>query len=200
MDTSAGVSKAGPARMAIYGMWCLATSCCLTHWKNINSLLLIFLIQSTSASESILLGISWMNIISGWTKRLFTIPLWRSIQLIVGTGLMKRGLISLVGLKKQKRWLPTSGCPITLISRSEPAAAEATTNLQQKGLGFSTLSRRTVVCQAQYRPTQQLLLVTSTRRGNRIVNPATATFVIQFVPGSLSKAGILGYPGWPWTS
>src|SRR4030088_845038 len=101
---------------------------------------------------------------------------------------MKRGLISLVGLKRQKRWLPTSGCPITLISRSEPAAAEATTNLQQKGLGFSTLSRRTVVCQAQYRPTQQLLLATSS---NRIVKPATATFVIQFVTGSLSKAGIL---------
>src|ERR1700716_1252144 len=33
MDTSAGVSKAGPALMAISGMWCLATSCCLTHWK-----------------------------------------------------------------------------------------------------------------------------------------------------------------------
>src|SRR6478735_2081303 len=175
-------------------------NCCLTHWKNISSLLLTFLIQSTSASESTLLGISWMNIISGWTRRPSTIRLWRSIQLIVGTGLMKRGLISLVGLKRQKRWLPTSGCPITLISRLEPAAAEATTSHRQKDLGFSTPSRRTVICQAQYHPTQQLLLSTSTKRGRRIVRPATATFVIQSVTGSLSKADILGYPGWHWTS
>jgi hypothetical protein len=32
-----------------------------------------------------------------------------------------------------------SGYPITLISRFEPAAAEATTSHQQKGLCFSTL-------------------------------------------------------------
>ncbi|KAK2005454.1 hypothetical protein LZ32DRAFT_176123 [Colletotrichum eremochloae] len=65
MDTSAGGSKARLAPMAIPRTWCLAMSCCSTHWKNISSLLLTFLIQSISASESTLLGISWMNIISG---------------------------------------------------------------------------------------------------------------------------------------
>src|SRR6478609_6999932 len=200
MDICAGVSKAGLAPMAISGTWCLAMSCCLTHWKNISSLLLTFLMQSTSALESTLLGISWMNIIGGWTRRPSTIRLWHSIQLIVGTGLMKRVLISLVGLKRQKRWLPTSGCPITLISKLEPAAAEAMTSHRQKDLGFSTPLRRTVVRRTHYQPTQQLLLVTSTKRGRRIVTPATATFVIQLVTGSLSKADILGYLAWPWTS
>src|SRR5690242_8736256 len=113
---------------------------------------------------------------------------------------MKRGLISLVGLKRQKRWLPMSGCPITLIWRLEPAAAEATMSHRQKDLGFSTLSRRIVICRTQNQPTQQLSLVTSTKRGRQIVRPATATFVIQLDTGSLSKADILGYPGWPWTS
>ena len=42
-------------------------------------LLLTFLIQSTSVSESTLLRISWMNIIRGWTRRLSTIRLWHSI-------------------------------------------------------------------------------------------------------------------------
>ena len=51
-------------------------------------------------------------------------------------------------VKKEKRWLPTSGCPSTLILRLELPAVEATTSHQQKGLGFSTLSRRTVVSQA----------------------------------------------------
>ncbi len=35
---------------------------------------------------------------------------------------------------------------------------------------------------------------------DRKPGPATATFVIQFVTGSLSKADILGCRGWPWTS
>lgn len=69
-----------------------------------------------------------------------------------------------------------------------------------KDHGFSTPSRRAAVCQAQHQPPQHLLLVTSTKRGRRIGRPATATFVIQLVTGSLRKADILGYSGWPWTS
>ncbi|KAM5529116.1 hypothetical protein FOXYSP1_16960 [Fusarium oxysporum f. sp. phaseoli] len=76
-----------------------------------------------------------MNIISGWTRHPSTMRLGHSIRLLVRTGLMKHRLISLVELKRQKRWLPTSGCPITLISRLEPAT-EATTSHQQKDLDF----------------------------------------------------------------
>ncbi|KAJ0125757.1 Uncharacterized protein HZ326_31140, partial [Fusarium oxysporum f. sp. albedinis] len=49
-------------------------------------------------------------------------------------------------------------------------------------------------------PYAAAIVVDEYQAGRRIVRPATATFVIQSVTGSLSKADILGYPGWPWTS
>ncbi|KNB04510.1 hypothetical protein FOXG_19317 [Fusarium oxysporum f. sp. lycopersici 4287] len=135
------------------------------------------------------------DIIGGWTRRPSTIRLWHSIQLIVGTGLMKRGLISLVGLKRQERWLSDYAHLEVRTSSSRgdddpPAKRLRFFNPFEKNsrVPNSLPAHAAAIVGDEYQAWQ-------TDR-----DAATATFVIQLVTGSLSKADILGYPGWPWTS
>ncbi|KAG7428544.1 hypothetical protein Forpi1262_v010222 [Fusarium oxysporum f. sp. raphani] len=123
-----------------------------------------------------LLGISWMNIIGGWTRRPSTIRLWHCIQLIVGTGLMKRGLISLNQQQQRRR--------------------RATGKRPRFFNPFEKNSR----LPSSIPPYAAAIVVDEYQAWQTDREASDGTFVIQSVTGSLSKADILGYPGWPWTS